>query len=59
MLERMGFMARPSPIWTAAKSARPGRRLPGWAIMQRSLSGPNGRSLMTRGPVLWPGGTVG
>jgi len=38
LLDRMDFMERPSPIWTVGKSARPGRRQPGYAIMQRSWS---------------------
>jgi len=29
--ERIDFMERASPMWTVTKSARPGRRLPGWA----------------------------
>ncbi len=36
LLQHMDFMERESPIWTVRKSARPGRRLPGLAIMQRS-----------------------
>jgi len=34
----MDFMAMASSMWTVAKSARPGRRLPGLVNMQKSLT---------------------
>ena len=45
LLGRMGFIERPSPVWTVAKSARPGRRLPGSANIQRSLLARAGQTL--------------